>query len=284
MALIYVTSANPGEGKTGVAAAIARSLAYAGSPVRLVRIQDGDGSHAAADAKWFASLDFAPGSPAEVQAEVPPGGAAETIIAEGPAASAPPDAKVVLVARGKRPGSLPAGTAAVVVTAVSGLQGAQAIEGSPIEVRLGDDRTLAGFSISEAKAALDAEVLVEGEEGDPTSDHLVIAPIGADAGQPYFRRFESKAVVVRFDKTDQHLAAIRGRSNVLILTGGKHPSANLVDAATSSGVPVLLSAADTESTVAALDGIFDGTRFQGGRKLDRMAALLAGTGLAESLS
>ena len=68
VALIYVTSANPGEGKTGVAAAIARSLAYAGSPVRLVRIQDGDGSHAAADAKWFASLDFAPGSPADLLA------------------------------------------------------------------------------------------------------------------------------------------------------------------------------------------------------------------------
>ena len=54
------------------------------------------------------------------------------------------------------------------------------------------------------------------------------------------------------------------------------PSDYLFDAASAKGIPVLLSRTDTENTVIALEGIFDNTRFQGERKLDRMAALLEG--------
>lgn len=284
MALLYVTSSNPGEGKTGVAAAIARHLAYSGKPVRLIRLADDEGSNAAADAEWFATLTFAPGSPAEPQASIPAAEAGETLVVEGPAASAPAEAKLVVVARGKKPASTLPGTVALVATGVDGLAGARALAGTPLLVEVGEDRTLAGFSVSEARAALNAEVLVEGDGQDVTSDHLVIAPISSDAGQPYFRRFESKAVVVRFDKTDQHLAAIKGEPNLLILTGGRRPSEYLFDAAGANGIPVLLSRTDTENTVIALEGIFDRTRFSGERKLDRMAMLLAGTGLFEALA
>lgn len=283
MALIYVTSANPGEGKTGVAAAIARHLAYGGTPVRLVRLEDAEGANAMADAAWFGSLDFAPGSPATAETATPSAGEGETLVVEGPVASAPAGAKVVLVARDKKPPASPEGAVAIVVTDVDGLEGARSTAGSPVVIEVGEDRTLAGFSVSEVKAAINAEVLVEGEGGDPTSDHLVIAPIGSDAGQPYFRRFESQAVVVRFDKTDQHLAAIKGHPNLLILTGGRRPSDYLFDAAGANGIPVLLSRTDTENTVIALEGLFDRTRFQGERKLDRMAELLDGSGLFDAL-
>ena len=43
MAIVVVTSATPGAGKTGVATAIARHYAYQGRPVRLVRLA-GEGS------------------------------------------------------------------------------------------------------------------------------------------------------------------------------------------------------------------------------------------------
>lgn len=151
-------------------------------------------------------------------------------------------------------------------------------------IAIPEDRTLNGFSLSEAKALVSADVLVEGDKGDPTCDHLVVAPISADAGQPYFRRFKSMAVVVRFDKTDMHLAALAAQPEALILTGGRRPSDYLFDAANARGVPVLLSRTDTENTVIALEPIFDATRFQGDRKLDRMAELSADTGLIAALS
>ncbi|MGE0598798.1 MAG: DRTGG domain-containing protein [Dehalococcoidia bacterium] len=281
MAVIYVGSEKPGEGKTGVAAAIARHLAYSGTPVRLVRLAE-DGGNASADAAWFGSLDFAPGTSAETATAVPSASAGETLVVEGPLTAYPGgDAKLVVVAAEKAPKV--ADAAAVVVTGVDGLAGTRVTEGSPLVVEIGEDRALAGFSVAEARAALNAEVLVEGDV-DRTSDHLVIAPIGSDAGQPYLRRFPSKAVVVRFDKTDQHLAALKAEPNVLILTGGRRPSDYLFDAAGASGIPVLLSRTDTENTVIALEGIFDRTRFQGDRKLDRMTELLEASPLLKLLA
>lgn len=282
MALIYVGSAQPGEGKTGVAAAIARHLAYSGTPTRLVRLAE-DAGGAVSDAAWFETLDFVPGSAADPMTEIPIPNDGETLVVEGPLATYAGDGKLVVVAEGAQPASVPAGASAVVVTGVHGLSGARASEGTPLMIELGEDRALAGFSVSEIQAVLNAEVLVSGE-GDPTSDHLVIAPISSDAGQPYLLRFPSKAVVVRFDKTDQHLAAIKAELNVLILTGGRRPSDYLFDAAGASGIPVLLSRTDTENTVIALEGIFDKTRFHGERKLERMSELLAGTGLFEALA
>lgn len=287
MPIVVVTSQQPGEGKTGVAAAIARHYAYLGRPVTLKRIAS-ETPGANLDATYFRSLDFVPGTPLGTVAAgdvTDPGADAITVVeADAASAAAIAGASVVLVARGAAPKTAPTGLSmvATIVTYVSGLKGARST-GNVIEI--GEDRTLAGFSVDDAKAALNADVIVPGDwENTRTCDHLVIAPIASDAGQPYFRRFESKAVVVRFDKTDQHLAAMRGDPEFLILTGGRMPSGYLFDAATANGVPVLLSRTDTENTVIALEGIFDHTRFQGERKLDRMAGLLEDSTLWESLT
>lgn len=288
MPIIVVTSNAPGEGKTGVAAAIARHFAYKGTAVRLVRVGSGDG--AAADAAYFGSLDFAPGSagtPAVAEGIRDPGSDAVTVVeADAGFTAGIAGAKVVVVSRDKRPASVPGGVqpAAIVVTDVNAFRGARDDGAKPLTVEVGEDRTLAGFSVGEAKAAINAEVLVPGDGDETTCDYLVVAPIASDAGQPYFRRFNTKAVVVRFDKTDMHLAAMQASPECLILTGGRRPSDYLFDAASAKGIPVLLSQTDTENTVIGLEGIFDRTRFQGQRKLDRMCELLESTGLFAALA
>ena len=281
MAIVVVTSATPGAGKTGVATAIARHYAYQGRPVRLVRLA-GEGS-ADADAAHFSSLAFVPGSSAMPATEAPADDAAAiTVVEAAPEAANIPGATVVLVARGEAPKSAPAGLkpAATIVTDVPR---ASAAASGPA-ILLAEDQTLAGFSVEEARTALNADVIVQGDDMNATCDRVVVAPISSDAGQPYFRRFGSKAVVVRFDRTDMHLAAMQTAPECLILTGGRQPSGYLFDAAGARGIPVLLSRTDTENTVIALEGIFDRTRFQGERKLDRMAALLEPTGLWEALA
>lgn len=285
MPIIVVTSQRPGEGKTGIAAAIARHLAYLGRPVTLARIASG-GGNAGPDAQYFRSLDFAPGSPlgpvAPGDITDPADSGIAVVEAELADAAAIASAKVVLVARTSAPKSVAAGVApvATVVVDVPGIHGSNSANAV---IQLGEDRALAGFGVEDARAALNADLIVTGDGREVTCDHLVIAPIASDAGQPYFRRFGSKAVVVRFDKTDQHLAAIRANPELLILTGGRMPSTYLFDAASANGIPVLLSPADTENTVIALEGVFDRTRFHGERKLERMAELLEDTSLWESL-
>lgn len=288
MPLVVVTSKLPGEGKTGIAAAIARHYAYLGTTVRLVRVS-GDEGEAAADGAYFHSLDFVPGSPlgAVPASEVADPGADTIAVVEADAASAASiaGAKTVWVSRNSA--SAPAAgltPVATIVTDASGVRkNATTDEATAPTILLPEDRTLAGFSVAEAKSALNAETIVTGAGDEPTCDYLVVAPIASDAGQPYFTRFDTQAVVVRFDRTDMHLAAMQADPAVLILTGGRRPMDYLFDAAAAKGIPVLLSRTDTENTVIALEGIFDRTRFQGERKLDRMATLLEATGLYEAL-
>lgn len=288
MPLLTVISDSPGAGKTGVAATVARSLAYAGRRVWLVR-GEGDGGNAAADAHWYSTLEFAPGSASTPVAAnvIPPPNDDEVVVAELDEPLERADA-TILVTRGLPEEARVAEVAPIAVVAVD--VAASVLADAPDEcggaplVALAEDRTLAGFSVSEAQATLRAETLVEGDGLDLTCDHLVIAPIGSDAGQPYLSRFESKAVVVRFDKTDQHLAALATEPACLILTGGRRPSEYLYDAASARGVPVMLSRTDTENTVIALEGIFDRTRFHGERKLERMSELLSEAGLVERVS
>ncbi|MXZ89077.1 MAG: hypothetical protein F4Z07_09610 [Dehalococcoidia bacterium] len=289
MPLLSVISDTPGAGKTGVAASLARDLAYTGQRVWLVRGEGSDGGNAAADAHWFGSLDFAPGSASTPVAAtvIPPPSGDEIVVAELDEPLERADA-TILVTRGLPDEARVAEVAPVAVVALDVAESAlghapDEVSGAPL-VTVAEDRTLAGFSVSEAQAVLMAETLVEGDGLDPTCDHLVIAPIGSDSGQPYLERFESKAVVVRYDKTDQHLAALATEPACLILTGGRRPSEYLFDAAAARGVPVMLSRTDTENTVIALEGIFDRTRFHGERKLERMSELLGATPLSERVA
>ena len=287
MPVVVVTSADQGSGKTAVAAAIARHAAYLGTPVRLARVaSDGAQSNAAADAAWFASLFFAPGSASvPADASVLSDAAEDLLVVEADASAVPESfsGTTVLVRAAGSSAAAPAGIqpSATVLTRVPGVIGASVADGPVISI--GEDAVLNGFSVAEARDLLHADVLVRGDDVDTTCDRIVIAPIGSDAGQPYFKRFESKAVIARFDKTDMHLAAMQTRPGVLILSGGRRPSEYLFDAAGAQGIPVLLSRTDTENTVIALERIFDRTRFQGERKLDRIAALLATTPLFEAL-
>ncbi len=293
MPLLSVISDRAGAGKTGVAASVARDLAYAARRVWLVRGEGANGANgagnAAADARWFSTLEFAPGSASTPVAPVviPPPSGDEVVVAELDAPLERADA-TILVTRGLPDEARVSEVAPAAVVALDVPASAQADAGTEIAgvplVVIVEDRTLAGFSVSEAQAVLRAETLVEGDGLDPTCDHLVIAPIGSDSGQPHLSRFESKAVVVRFDKTDQHLAALATEPACLILTGGRRPSEYLYDAASARGVPVMLSRTDTENTVIALEGIFDHTRFHGERKLERMAELLGATSLTEHVA
>ena len=291
MALLTITSDSPGAGKTGVATAIARHIAFTGRPVRLLRTISGEPStRSREDAHWFSSLEFVPGSsntPIQVE-QIPDSAPNELLVVESDAglSSIPGADYVVFVNRGLPDTHLETDPPAQIIIATdipAKEQPKSEINGIPL-IALPEDRILNGFSIQEAQDLLRADRIVKGDRSERTTcDHLVIAPISSDAGQPYLESFDSKAVVVRYDKTDQHLAALASNPECLILTGGRQPSDYLFDAANARGVPVLLSRTDTENTVIALEGVFDNTQFQGERKLERMVSLLEASILFETL-
>ena len=216
MTLLTITSDSPGAGKTGVATAIAQHIAYTGRPVRLLRAISGEPSaRSRADAHWFSSLEFVPGSsntPVQVD-QIPDSSPDELLVVEADAGSLsiPGADYVVFVNRGlpeTHPETNPHTQIIIATDIPKKEQTASEINGIPL-ISLHEDRILNGFSIQEVQDLLRADLIVKGNRNERvTCDHLVIAPISSDAGQPYLERFDSKAVVVRYDKTDQHLACL----------------------------------------------------------------------------
>ncbi len=304
MSTLLVASLQPGEGRTTATAALGALLADEDRAVRLLRVRAGDEADPAAedDARAFAAV---PGcaSPrgavseqeAQTQAkqaqlagelcliEAPPGPVLELATRLS--------ARVLLVSEqaderrladlASAAGTLGEALLGLLVTRQSkrmlaAVQGSIAERGLPCLAVVPEDRLLAGPTVHEMAEALHASRLVETAPEDEAVEFVMLGPISADPGQPYFLQHGSKAVVNRFDKMDLHLAALATGPDCLILTGGQLPSPYFLDRVHGHDqeISVLLSPEDTVRTVALLDDLYTRTRFSGQRKLQRAADLL----------
>lgn len=300
MPTVLVASLQPGEGRTTAAAGIGALLAEGGRSVRLLRLRVGAGSDPAAedDAQALAAVPgcdspghavteqdaFAQGAATDAFTitEAPPGVAAEL--------AARLAARVVLVsaeAGDLRIGDLASAAGALkdVLLGVVILRQPEArldAVGSALRARgltplalVPEDRLLAGPTVHEMAEALHASRLFEGGDEREAVQFVMIGPITADPGQPYFLQHAGKAVVNRFDKMDLHLAALATEPDCVILTGGQMPSPYFLDRLRGSdtAVTVLLSPEGTVRTAELLDDLYTRTRFAGLRKIDRAVEL-----------
>ena len=304
MPVVLVAASTPLSGKTALAAAIVQRLAYQGRRVVALRLGAGGDPGVAADAAFFATL---PGARGRGGSPIPVGGAAGEIqrlagdgvaIVEADAGAdltqlaAALDAPTILVQRGLPDedatlalqnlalalgehllGVMLVGVPAGQIAAATGAMDEAAL---PLLAVLPEDRLLSAPTIGELASFLPAEVLLGEEDQDLVLEEILINPISADPGQPYFARRRNKVVITRSDKTDTQLAALASNTDCLLLTGGLLPSPYTLDRAANEEVAVLLARSDTRQTVRRLEGIFGTTRFGSERKLERMVQLLDG--------
>jgi len=304
MPVLVVASLEPRSGRTTITAALGALLARSGRQVQIGRVRGDEGEDATA------------ADDAQALAAVPDCSAAASAISEQEAmlqVQAAGDAIVLLEAPPGDPKALveKLGAKAVLVsTDVSDLSvGNLASVGSSLgdacigvvvlrqqQRTLGsteatiskrgltclavvlEDRLLAGPTLREMAATLHASFLAEGGNEEEAVESVMLGPVSADPGQPYFFQHRHKAVVNRFDKMDLHLAALATEPECLILTGGQQPSPYLIDrvGAADPPVTVLLAPDSTVRTVGVLDDLYEITRFRGQRKLDRAIELLQG--------
>jgi hypothetical protein len=288
MAILQLLSSRPLAGKTTGAVAIAQGLAGAGRRIRLVRA--GSGEAAQADAVTFATYSFATSSGQPVAADkVPSAARGETLIVELDAGAAPlAKAHAIIAVRGapaeadvalaESLGERLIGTLATSVSpgAIEDVARALTDGGLRPLALLAEDRVLAAPCVAEIRGALGASVLFEGENELETVEDVLIGPVYADPARPHFRRFEAKAVLAPFNKTDLHLAAIETQAACLVITGGHAPSPYLLDRAQHGTTTVLLAAAETPETLASLSDIWLTSRFRGERKAAAAFAALQG--------
>lgn len=303
MRILLVTAPAAGSGKTGVLAALALRLGYAGRRVLALRLGSSDDPAAAADAEFYASLPFARGrggAPLAVEAAVQLAEASERpvellLLEDAGDGSAAPlagraDTRILVVVRGdprsqtealavlaEQAGAQIGGVLATAVPerVVAALgDGAAELPLGPLIV-IPEDRALYAPGAGDLLEALDAEVILGDPDPDQLVEHIEIGPLTVDPADPYFKRRPNKAVLTRSDKTDIQLAALHNRTELLILTGGLPPSPYAIDRAAGEEVPIFLTRYTTPEAVGRLHGVFGGGRFRGEPRLERMAELLA---------
>jgi BioD-like phosphotransacetylase family protein len=250
-------------------------LAGGGRRVRLARV--GSSEAANSDAAAFAAFLFATstGRPAT---EAPAPATDETVVYETDAGAAFVTDPTVLVVRGsvseedvaggRALGDRLAGTIATdVAPGAIDAVGRDLTNGGlrPMAV-IAEDRMLAAPCVADIQIALGAEILYSGDNDLEVIEDILIAPVYADPARPHFRRFESKAVLAPFNKTDLHLVAIETQAACLVITGGGRPSPYVVDRAQGEATTVLLTRNETPQTLASLADVWMASRFAGERK------------------
>jgi BioD-like phosphotransacetylase family protein len=277
--VLIVASADPGAGRSVIAAALAYRYGRAGSPITLLRLLGDDG--ASRDASVFASLDDvnAPHDPVSAAAVMSWSG--DVVVEASPGSvealcTQMQDARVVSVG--------PPGAATLVpsralvgeiVTRVPAADVTRAGQRSGVLAALPEDAILAAPSASDIASALEAQWVSRPDE-DVSVGQVMIGTVASDAATPYFGNRRSTCIVTRFDKTDIQLAALNTDIECLVLTGGGEPSPYLIDriATHRPDVAVLLTHGTTVDAVRDMEPLFGASRFDGRAKLQRAVELL----------
>ncbi len=291
MPTLHLIASRPLAGKTAVAAGLARGMA-AKAPVNLIRAASASASGeaaAAADAITYAGFLFAnsPGEP--VAAGSIKAGAEGTVtlieIEAGTEALAEMPALLVVrgkmsaedAALGKALGDRLIGTIATNLPESQTEAVARDLTNAGLRplALVPEDRALAAPCVAELQEILQASLLYEGENSLEVVEAVLVGPVFADPAQPHFQRFDSKAVLAPFQKTDLHLAAIETNATCLIITGGGQPSPYVIDRAQGEPTTVLLTENRTPATIAALSDVWLTSRFRGESKLEAIYGQLS---------
>ena len=137
-----------------------------------------------------------------------------------------------------------------------------------------EDRTLLGITVAEVASYLDGRNITDVDEMDRLVEHFQVGGLGLDRGTDYFDLLERKAVVVRGDRPDIQMPALRTPMACLMLTMGIEPIEYVLYEAEEQEVPIILVDQDTIPAMESLHGIHERARFDHPDKLARFTHLL----------
>ncbi len=136
------------------------------------------------------------------------------------------------------------------------------------------DPLLAGVFVSEIASALGGRFLVEPKE-DTIIEQILVGAMAPQSALDYFRRAKNCAVITGGDRTDLITLALEVPSvKCLILTGNLEPPSIVVGMAEDKGVPMIVVAEDTLTTVERAQSVFKRAMIRGKEKIGRMKELI----------
>jgi BioD-like phosphotransacetylase family protein len=129
-------------------------------------------------------------------------------------------------------------------------------------------------SVRDLAAHLDGEVSLWEERCDELVEFIMIGGFFLDPGDYVFSRREQKAVIVRADRPDLQMAALRTSTACLVLTGGQNPIQYVTYHAQQEEVPVVLVQSPTLQAMERLHTLAQRVTVHNPRKVERFHQLL----------
>ena len=138
-----------------------------------------------------------------------------------------------------------------------------------------EDRRLLGVTAGQIADHLGGRFLDWEEKRDNFVEHYLIGGMVLDWGVLYFQRFENKAVIVRGNRPDLQMAALRTPTSCIVLTGGHPPIQYVSYEAGEEEVPLIQVDTDTLETAEALESLQERAQFDHPMKHDQFRDLIS---------
>ena len=144
----------------------------------------------------------------------------------------------------------------------------------PVLGLIPEDRRMLAPTVGDVAAHLDGEFRLLGERAEELVESFMIGGFFLDSGDYIFSRRDQKAVLVRADRPDLQMAALRTSTVCLVLTGGQNPIQYVTYHAEQEQVPVVLVQSPTIEAMERLHTISERVTVHNTRKAARFYELL----------
>ncbi|MBI2857487.1 MAG: phosphotransacetylase family protein [Chloroflexi bacterium] len=146
---------------------------------------------------------------------------------------------------------------------------------APVFGFIPQERSLMAISVAEIVRAIAAEEVIAGDGSSDLVENVMAGAAVVGSGITYFSRKSNKAVVVRGERADMHLAALETPTKVLVLTGGVRPIDQVLKQARRRKVPIMVTKQDTATALSEISRAFEHASFSQQQKLTRLDEILA---------
>jgi BioD-like phosphotransacetylase family protein len=156
-------------------------------------------------------------------------------------------------------------------------------EGVKVLATIPEDRRLLGVTVGQLAQHLAGKFLNLEEKSDNLVEHYLIGGMILDWGVLYFERFSNKAVIVRGDRPDIQMAALKTPTSCIVLTGGHAPIEYVHYEAGEEEVPLIQVEMDTLATTEALESLQEKVLFDHPVKQEQFRELISQHGDWEAM-
>ena len=113
------------------------------------------------------------------------------------------------------------------------------------------------------------------EKADALVEHFMVGGMGLDSGLEYFGLHDNKATIVRGDRPDIQMAALKTPTSCMVLTNGIGPIEYVLNEAEVEEIPLILTKSHTLDVMEAFGSAVNMARFDHPSKLVQFEELVS---------